>query len=174
MAIGTVIGKRLGDFDSMGDSEVNSFRRRIYTACEEAHEQRKIGGPQMLELVQFPPRLDESALPKSILTKLPPDQSIQIKVRCIDGGSGEHDFETRLVVKLVSQPAQIVSMALSKKLRDDAKAKQATNGYILKFVGREEYLLGNSPLSKFRGVRQALMKGYEAKDLSDILVGYYC
>jgi phosphatidylinositol-4,5-bisphosphate 3-kinase len=97
LEIGALISKRLSDFDSMNDPEINTFRREIIGLCQEAIDARARGGERQMELYMFPPRIDESPLPKHIKDKLPEDKSIFIKVKIPASGSdGEMEFRSVL------------------------------------------------------------------------------
>lgn len=54
-------------------------------------------------------------------------------------------------------------------LKQTQRSENPSN-YVLRIPAREEYLLGKYKLYQYKCVRAALARGYEQKDLSDILV----
>ena len=153
---------------------------------QEAIEARTRGGDRHMEMYQFPPRIDETPLPKHIKERISEDKGMFVKVKIpVAPGSADGEMEFRLKTAIDIPASGLVQQVLSKKLRSDSKGKALVEQYVLKVgrrslrscrsdtrqvIGRQEYLLGGFRLEQYQVVRRALAKGHERKDFSDILV----
>jgi len=142
--IGNLIGRRLHDFDVMG-VEVQDFRRNILTVCEQAVQDRTSSDQEAVHY-HYPPRLvkDEGEQVQAI--------TVDIFYVTSDGKS----VKATLPVDGSKLPISVIEMALKTKELHHLISRSRASEFVLKVVGREEYLLDPAPLTQYKYIRQCL------------------
>lgn len=146
--IGNLIGRRLHDFDVMGP-EIQDFRRSILPICEDAITERKKSARTMAKYY-YPPDLEEtSSLPKNAPQHIVTSQQIQIEVMFGDAKQSNcPQLSTTLNVSVSIEPLGIIKQVL--QLKHAVPSHINSNDCVLKICGREEYLLEECPISKYK------------------------
>ena len=147
--IGNLIGRRLHDFDVMGP-EIQDFRRSILPICEDAFAERK-KGIRAMGKYYYPPDLDEtSALPVNTPQQIVTTQQLQIEIMYGDGKANPPKQLSAIIsVPCSIEPMGIIKLAFQKKFVV-ATSHSSNNDYVLKICGREEYLLEECPITKYK------------------------
>lgn len=154
--IGHLIGKGLHDFDSLKSLEVNEFRWRMKLMV--ANVNREMQGASTLEKIKqhYPCGMGESdELPLYLAPKLR-DGIMKVEIRL-------DNTETCFCFSIAhsTTPSQLLTMALQRNaqiLGHYPIEADIASGYVLKASGRQEYLIGEYPLSRFLYVRNSLAK----------------
>ena len=147
--IGNLIGRRLHDFDVMGP-EIQDFRRSILPICEDAFTERKKSARAMAKYY-YPPSLDEtSALPANTPQHIVNSQQLQIEVMFADAKqSVSKQLSATVPVSVNIEPSGIIKHLFQKKFVVSASHSN-NDDYVLKICGREEYLLEECPIAKYK------------------------
>lgn len=154
--IGHLIGKGLHDFDSLKSREVNEFRWRMKMMVLQISQEKK--SISTLEKIKhhFPCDVAVSdELPSYLEPKLQ-DGNIVVEIR-LDNVETQFTFS----ISHTTTPLQLLTIALQKNatlLGCYPIDSNIAQGYVLKVCGRQEYLIGNYPLSRFLRVRDSLNK----------------
>ena len=144
--IGNLIGRRLHDFDVMGP-EIQDFRRSALPICEDAFAERK-KSTRATGKYYYPPDLDEtSALPANTPAQIVSSQQIQIELMFGDA----KPTVSKQLSATISVPTNIDPMGIIKHVFQKKFVTAASNSeYVLKICGREEYLLEECPITKYK------------------------
>ncbi|XP_065886495.1 phosphatidylinositol 4,5-bisphosphate 3-kinase catalytic subunit beta isoform-like [Dysidea avara] len=155
--IGNLIGRRLHDFDVMGP-EIQDFRRRILPICENAIAERKKNS-RLMAKYYFPPNLDvTSSVPPNAPSNVFASQQFQAEVLFVDGDQGSsRELSTTINIGVNMDPSAIVKLVLQKQ-KFASPSSQNNSDYVLKVCGREEYFLEDCPITKYKYIRQCLVK----------------
>lgn len=147
--IGNLIGRRLHDFDVMGP-EIQDFRRSILPICEDAFAERKKSTRSMGKYY-YPPNLDEtSSLPPNTPPQIVSSQQLQIELVFGDAKqSVTKQVSATISVPVNVEPMGIIKIVFQKKFVV-ATSHSSNNDYVLKICGREEYLLEECPITKYK------------------------
>eukprot|EP00052_Salpingoeca_macrocollata_P004776 m.43448 g.43448 ORF g.43448 m.43448 type:complete len:1025 (+) comp14443_c0_seq1:121-3195(+) len=164
MEIGNLISKHLQDFDNMRDPEVTAFRRDIMAVCQEVVTEREKGGMEASALHRYPPIVESAPLPDDLRKKIA-QRGYHVKIKI----NGDHPKEFLMKADIDKTAHELIQAALRKKAGGAAGAADKPENYVLKVLGKEEYLLGGYQLFHYKYIRKCLMRGHEKKDLSDIL-----
>ena len=155
--IGQLIGKGVHDFDALKSLEVNEFRWRMKLMVQGVVMQFNTS-EDLLDRIQhhFPCDVaDSDDLPDLLVPKLR-DGNMIVGVR-IDNVETCFSFS----VLHTTTPFQLLTIALQKNatlLGQYPIEADIASGYVLKVGGRQEYLIGPHPLSRFLFVREALSR----------------
>ena len=147
--IGNLIGRRLHDFDVMGP-EIQDFRRSILPICEDAFTERKKSVRAMAKYY-YPPNLDEtSSLPANTPQHIVNSQQFQIELMFADAKqSVSKQLSATLPVAVNVEPSGIIKLLFQKKFVVSA-SHGSNDDYVLKICGREEYLLEECPITRYK------------------------
>lgn len=154
--IGQLIGKALHDFDALKSLEVNEFRWRMKMMV-----QGIVTDQESMTLIDrikyhYPCHIGESDdLPEYLAPKLR-DGNMVVGIR-LDNVETCFSFS----VAHTTTPYQLLTIALQKNatlLGQYPIEANIADGYVLKVSGRQEYLIGDYPLSRFLTVRESLSK----------------
>lgn len=154
--IGQLIGKGLHDFDSLKSLEVNEFRWRMKDMVSAINRERE--DVSVLDRIkhQYPCDMAESDdLPMYLAPKLP-DGIMDVNMQL-------ENTETCFSFSIAhtATPFQLITMALQRNahfLGHYPIDQDIGSGHVLKVSGRQEYLIGDFPLSRFLYVRTTLTK----------------
>lgn len=157
--------------DNDKDYEVHEFRREVLKLSRENFNERKVQQKSNVDKLlryRFPPILEEGPLPKHLADKWA--KQLFIKVQHVEGLTPPTKTVTVKIDGVDATVATLLSNVL-KQFRYLDSTQPGGQAYVLKFLGREEYLLGdNIKLTDFKQFRQAISKGYFNRDLSDVLL----
>ena len=144
--IGNLIGRRLHDFDVMGP-EIQDFRRSVLPICEDAFAERKKSG-RATGKYYYPPDLDEtSALPPNTPQQIVSSQQLQIDIMFGDAKQNvSKQLSATISVPTNTDPMGIIKHVFQKKFISAAPNTE----FVLKICGREEYLLEDCPITKYK------------------------
>lgn len=147
--IGNLIGRRLHDFDVMGP-EIQDFRRSILPICEDAFTERKKSVRAMAKYY-YPPNLDEtSSLPVNTPQHIVSSQQFHVEVVFGDAKqSVAKQLSATIPVAVNVEPSEIIKHLFQKKFVVSA-SHGSSDDYVLKICGREEYLLEECPITKYK------------------------
>ena len=154
--IGQLIGKGLHDFDSLKSLEVNEFRWRMKDMVSViSRETEDISTIDKIKQ-QYPCDMAESDdLPTYLAPKLR-DGIMQVNIQL-------ENTETCFSFSIAhtATPCQLTTMALQRNahlLGQYPIDEDIGCGHVLKVSGRQEYLIGDFPLSRFLYVRNTLTR----------------
>lgn len=154
--IGQLIGKGLHDFDSLKSLEVNEFRWRMKDMVSAISREREDTSTLDRIKQQYPCDMAESDdLPAYLAPKLR-DGVMQVNIQL-------ENMETCFSFSIAhtSTPFQLTTMALQRNahlLGQYPIDEDIGCGHVLKVSGRQEYLIGDFPLSRFLYVRNTLTR----------------
>lgn len=155
--IGQLIGKALHDFDSLKSLEVNEFRWRMKMVVTETSRSREEMDITDRIRYHYPCDIAESdELPDYLEPKLHDGGIMLVTIR-IENVETSFNFS----IAHNTTPHQLMTMALQRNatlLGHFPIEESIANGHVLKASGRQEYLIGDCPLSRFLYVRTALAK----------------
>lgn len=154
--IGQLIGKGLHDFDSLKSLEVNEFRWRMKLMVASINREKEETSTLDKIKQHYPCDMAESDdLPSYLVPKLL-DGIMMVSIR-LDNTDTCFSFS----IAHTATPYHLLTMALQRNAhllgQYPIEADIAT-GYVLKVSGRQEYLIGDYPLSRFLYVRNSLTK----------------
>lgn len=155
--IGQLIGKALHDFDALKSLEVNDFRWRMKPMVAEIGRKRE--DMDIIDRIKYhyPCDVAESdELPQYLEPKLHDGGIMLVTIR-IENVERSFNFS----IAHNTTPYQLMTMALQRNatlLGLFPIEDNIANGYVLKASGRQEYLIGDYPLSRFLYVRAAIAK----------------
>lgn len=154
--IGQLIGKGLHDFDSLKSLEVNEFRWRMKLMVADINREREETSTLDRIKQYYPCDMAETDdLPSYLAPKLR-DGIMMINIRL-----EKVDTCFSFSIAHTATPFQLLTMALQRNAHQLGQYPIEANiaeGYVLKISGRQEYLVGEFPLSQFLYVRNSLMK----------------
>lgn len=154
--IGQLIGKALHDFDTLKSLEVNDFRWRMKLMVENITKDKE--GMTLVERIKhhYPCDVAESEeLPEYLSPKLC-DGNMVVGIR-LENVDTCFSFS----VSPTTTPMQLLTIALQKNATLSGQypiEPDIAEGFVLKVCGRQEYLIGDYPLSRFLIVRDSLTK----------------
>lgn len=180
--IGRLIGKPLTDFDSLHNPEVNEFRYRMRSLCEEIVKTRQSNSWLEKMRYAFPCEVDRMVeAPKYILQRISSDGYVHVQV-FFDRPSIAIDMTVHHMVTadeliqltirhLANDPRQrnVFEQILSEvenesflydtsfESTDPIKMICTNNYYLLKIEGCLEYLLGNYRLIQYKMIQKILL-----------------
>ncbi|XP_072257769.1 phosphatidylinositol 4,5-bisphosphate 3-kinase catalytic subunit gamma isoform isoform X3 [Pyxicephalus adspersus] len=153
-----LIGYDVTDVSNVHDDELEFTRRRLVT-------------PRMIELVKRDPRLysmdpwvTSKPLPEHLSKKLTSNNIFII----IHKGMTSHTIR----VSIDDTPDEVLlafftKMAKKKSLLDISE-EHSEHDFVLRVCGRDEYIIGNSPLKDFLYIRQCIKNGDEIHFVLDL------
>lgn len=155
--IGQLIGKGLHDFDSLKSLEVNEFRWRMKLMVSAISKEREETLSTLDKIKQqYPCDMAESDdVPLYLSPKLR-DGVMMVSIQ-IDQTDTCFSFS----IAHTTTPFQLLTMALQRnahRLGQYPIEDDIASGYVLRVTGRQEYLIGDYPLSRFLYVRNSLSR----------------
>ncbi|KAI1890828.1 hypothetical protein AGOR_G00157630 [Albula goreensis] len=155
--ISLLIGKGLHEFDSLKNHEVNEFRAKMRTFCEErALDRQRLLWQQWMEY-SFPCDLEPCAmLPQSGSLKARITKKIIVNIK-FEGS----DESFMLQLDPQEYPLALMRSALKKKATVFRPMKQEKpDDYTLQVNGRWEFIYGKYPLSQFKYIFMCMHSGF--------------
>uniref|UniRef100_A0A3B1KEL8 Phosphatidylinositol 4,5-bisphosphate 3-kinase catalytic subunit delta isoform n=1 Tax=Astyanax mexicanus TaxID=7994 RepID=A0A3B1KEL8_ASTMX len=152
--ISLLIGKGLHEFDSQKNHEVNEFRTKMRSFCEEkAQERQRLPWHQWMEY-NFPCDLE----PFSIVAQSGKSRSVKKIIVNVKFEASEESF--MLQVDPQDQPVVLMRSALRKKATVFRQSKQEKpEDYTLQVNGRMEFIYGKYPVCQFKYIFSCLCGG---------------
>ena len=148
-AMSDLVDKNLNDFDDMGSSEVNAFRRQYRQLAETINNDRMRLDWVGRALYAYPPELNcertslEESSGRFVVTVLARDTADKCKKHCYNISANNRPSD--LVLQDLKKEA-IVSGAN----QENHMFEEQPGDYVMKVVGREAYLLGEHPLMRYK------------------------
>lgn len=153
--ISQLIGKGLHEFEAQKNHEVNEFRTKMRTFCEEKAQERQMFPWQQWLEYSFPCELEPCcSLPQSGSVKSKNTKKIFINVKfeaC--------DESFMLQQEPQDLPLALVKSALKKKATVFRSVRQEPEDYTLQVNGRWEFIYGKHPLCQFKYIFSCLRNG---------------
>ncbi|XP_065842115.1 phosphatidylinositol 4,5-bisphosphate 3-kinase catalytic subunit delta isoform-like [Oscarella lobularis] len=153
--ISMLIGKGLFEFTSMEKEnvEIREFRKTMADVCARAVKERNETAARRA-LYRFPPDVEASEeLPAHVRANL--DQNSTYLFMVYLKQSQRFTFS----ISVEATPLSLVALTLQKKARTTQnKSREHTDDYVLKVVGRRDYLLAEHPLGMYRYIRWCIAK----------------
>ncbi|XP_076874569.1 phosphatidylinositol 4,5-bisphosphate 3-kinase catalytic subunit delta isoform isoform X2 [Brachyhypopomus gauderio] len=152
--ISLLIGKGLHEFDTQKNHEVNEFRAKIRSFCEEnAQERQRLPWHQWMKY-NFPCDLE----PISMVAQSGKSCSVKKLLVNVKFEASEESFMLQLDPQ--DLPVVLMQNALRKKATVFRPLKQEkAEDYTLQVNGRWEFIYGNSPLCQFKYIFSCLYGG---------------
>lgn len=152
--ISLLIGKGLHEFDAQKSHEVNEFRTRLRSFCEEkAHERQRVPWYQWMEY-NFPCELE----PVSVVVQSGRSRGNKKIFINVKFESSEESFMLQLDPQ--DLPLVLMRSALKKKATVFRSIKQEKpEDYTLQANGRWEFIYGKYPLCRFKYIFSCLYGG---------------
>lgn len=153
--ISQLIGKGLHEFEAQKNHEVNEFRTKMRTFCEEkAQERESLPWQQWMEF-SFPCELEPCCSPpdsSGVKSKNSKKIFIQIKFEsCQESFMLQQDPQ--------DLPLALMKSALKKKATVFRSVRQEPEDYTLQVNGRWEFIYGKHPLCQFKYIFSCLRNG---------------
>uniref|UniRef100_A0A3Q1CKW5 phosphatidylinositol-4,5-bisphosphate 3-kinase n=1 Tax=Amphiprion ocellaris TaxID=80972 RepID=A0A3Q1CKW5_AMPOC len=153
--ISQLIGKGLHEFEAQKNHEVNEFRTKMRTFCEEkAQERESLPWQQWMEF-SFPCELEPCCAPPESSSVKPKNSKkifIQIKFEsCQESFMLQQDPQ--------DLPVALMKSALKKKATVFRSVRQEPEDYTLQVNGRWEFIYGKHPLCQFKYIFSCLRNG---------------
>ncbi|XP_066547128.1 phosphatidylinositol 4,5-bisphosphate 3-kinase catalytic subunit delta isoform [Amia ocellicauda] len=154
--ISLLIGKGLHEFDSLKNHEVDEFRSKISSFCEEKALDRQMLSWQKWMECNFPCELEPCpTLPETGSLKSRSSKKLIVNVKF---ESSEESFTFQVQPQDI--PLTLMQSALKKKATVFRQIKQEKiEDYTLQVNGRSEYIYGKYPLSQFKYICSCLHNG---------------
>uniref|UniRef100_A0A8C9X1U5 phosphatidylinositol-4,5-bisphosphate 3-kinase n=1 Tax=Sander lucioperca TaxID=283035 RepID=A0A8C9X1U5_SANLU len=144
--ISLLIGKGLHEFEAQKNHEVNEFRAKMRTFCEEKAQERQMLPWQQWMEYSFPCDLEPCCSPPecgSVKSKNTKKIFINVKFEACDESfmlqQDPQDF-----------PVALMKSALKKKATVFRSVRQEPEDYTLQVNGRWEFIYGNHPMCQFK------------------------
>lgn len=152
--ISLLIGKGLHEFDSQKNHEVNEFRTKMRSFCEEkAQERQRLPWHQWMEY-NFPCDLE----PFSIVAQSGKSRSVKKIIVNVKFEASEESFTLQLDPQ--DPPVVLMRSALRKKATVFRQSKQEKpEDYTLQVNGRLEFIYGKYPVCQFKYIFSCLCGG---------------
>uniref|UniRef100_A0A8C4I7Z9 phosphatidylinositol-4,5-bisphosphate 3-kinase n=1 Tax=Dicentrarchus labrax TaxID=13489 RepID=A0A8C4I7Z9_DICLA len=153
--ISLLIGKGLHEFEAQKNHEVNEFRTKMRTFCEEKAQERQMLPWQQWMEYSFPCDLEPCCSPPmsgSMKSKSTKKIFINVKFEACDESfmlqQDPQDF-----------PVALMRSALKKKATVFRSVRQEPEDYTLQVNGRWEFIYGKHPLCQFKYIFSCLRNG---------------
>uniref|UniRef100_A0A8C9X1X7 phosphatidylinositol-4,5-bisphosphate 3-kinase n=1 Tax=Sander lucioperca TaxID=283035 RepID=A0A8C9X1X7_SANLU len=144
--ISLLIGKGLHEFEAQKNHEVNEFRAKMRTFCEEKAQERQMLPWQQWMEYSFPCDLEPCCSPPecgSVKSKNTKKIFINVKFEACD-------VSLSAVVDPQDFPVALMKSALKKKATVFRSVRQEPEDYTLQVNGRWEFIYGNHPMCQFK------------------------
>uniref|UniRef100_A0A3P8V779 Phosphatidylinositol 4,5-bisphosphate 3-kinase catalytic subunit delta isoform n=1 Tax=Cynoglossus semilaevis TaxID=244447 RepID=A0A3P8V779_CYNSE len=149
--ISLLIGKGLHEFEAQKNHEVNEFRLKMRTFCEDkALEQQRLPWQQWMEY-SFPTDLEPTAFRTSLREH--GARSLTSGLKCLP----QESF--MLQQNPQDNPGALIRSALKKKATVFRSMRQEPEDYTLQVNGRWEFIYGKHPLCQFKYIFSCLTNG---------------
>uniref|UniRef100_A0A4W6CG33 phosphatidylinositol-4,5-bisphosphate 3-kinase n=1 Tax=Lates calcarifer TaxID=8187 RepID=A0A4W6CG33_LATCA len=153
--ISLLIGKGLHEFEAQKNHEVNEFRTKMRTFCEEKAQERQMLPWQQWMEYSFPCDLEPCCSPPQCgNTKTKNIKKIFINVKfeaCDESFMLQQDPQ--------DHPVVLMRSALKKKATVFRSVRQEPEDYTLQVNGRWEFIYGKHPLCQFKYIFSCLRNG---------------
>uniref|UniRef100_A0A672I641 phosphatidylinositol-4,5-bisphosphate 3-kinase n=1 Tax=Salarias fasciatus TaxID=181472 RepID=A0A672I641_SALFA len=147
--ISLLIGKGLHEFEAQKNHEVNEFRTKMRTFCEEkAQERQSLPWHQWMEY-SFPCDLEPCCSPPGSKTKNTKKIFVNVKFEASDESFMLQQDPQDL-------PMALMRSALKKKATVFRSVRQEPEDYTLQVNGRWEFIYGRHPLCQFKYIFSCL------------------
>lgn len=154
--INSLIGKKLDDFKTLKNPEVNDFRFQIGELGERIAKRRSKMTRKEKILYQYPPKLAKnSEIPYAVKPLLRENDEFQIVAKL----PNENISTITLQVPCFINPKQLLEQIILKKQSKLKNYRGKIDDYILKICGQEEYIFGDHPLIQFLYIQDRLSRG---------------
>ena len=130
-----LMGKTPKEFQDTNDVEIASFRSKYASIAENICSKRRQQPWEGRSKYAYPPDLCEEQTPKQIMSKL--ENGAFFVSMCLPPSKGKTDCH----ISARNTPQELINKVLQKK---DCPQ------YTLKIIGKDAYLLGDSPLIKYK------------------------
>ncbi|XP_065817592.1 phosphatidylinositol 4,5-bisphosphate 3-kinase catalytic subunit delta isoform isoform X2 [Labrus bergylta] len=151
--ISLLIGKGLHEFEAQKNQEVDEFRTKMRTFCEEKAQERQLLPWQQWMEYSFPCDLEPCCSPPTS-AKSKSSKKIFINVKfeaCDESFMLQQDPQ--------DPPAALMKSALKKKATVFRSLRQEPEDYTLQVNGRWDFIYGKHPLSQFKYIFWCLRNG---------------
>ncbi|CAH1772431.1 unnamed protein product [Owenia fusiformis] len=156
--ISVLIGKGLNEFDAMNSPEVNDFRHKMRRICEQVGEERDGKSWYEQMLYKYPPEIYPTPeMPQYIRDKLHEKNMFMVTVLLENNVDAKYGF----LVQTCDTPSTLIKQVLKKRDATTGQAMDGVENYLLKICGRQEFLLGEYPLSQYKYLQEMTSKGLE-------------
>ncbi|XP_055958531.1 phosphatidylinositol 4,5-bisphosphate 3-kinase catalytic subunit beta isoform [Patella vulgata] len=150
--INSLVGKGPQKMEAWSPAEVSEFRQKMVQHCDRIIQNKKQQGWVEKLKLKHPPILRSTwNLPERVQANLSND-CIAVDVKIEDTGT-----TYKLKTSAMGTPSDLIDVAL-KKMSSTGQKVGSSDCYLIKVVGREEYIYGDSPLQQFKFVYQCLTK----------------
>uniref|UniRef100_A0A8D0CNI3 phosphatidylinositol-4,5-bisphosphate 3-kinase n=1 Tax=Sander lucioperca TaxID=283035 RepID=A0A8D0CNI3_SANLU len=167
--ISLLIGKGLHEFEAQKNHEVNEFRAKMRTFCEEKAQERQMLPWQQWMEYSFPCDLEPCCSPPecgSVKSKNTKKIFINVKFEACDESfmlqQDPQDF-----------PVALMKSALKKKATVFRSVRQEPEDYTLQVNGRWEFIYGNHPMCQFKVSDRSRLKPQNTSSLWSINEPFY-
>ncbi|XP_047233948.1 phosphatidylinositol 4,5-bisphosphate 3-kinase catalytic subunit delta isoform [Girardinichthys multiradiatus] len=144
--ISLLIGKGLHEFEAQKNHEVNEFRTKMRTFCEEKSQERHNLPWQRWMEYSFPCELEPCSSPAAGGSS----KSKHVKKLFINVKFESSDESFMLQQDSQDLPVALMKSALKKKATVFRSVRQEPEDYTLQVNGRWEFIYGNHPLCQFK------------------------
>nr|BAQ19553.1 phosphatidylinositol 4,5-bisphosphate 3-kinase catalytic subunit beta isoform [Patiria pectinifera] len=149
--IGLLIGKSLHELDGLKNPEVEDFRRNNRRICMEIQRDRASWEWEKKALYLFPPQVGASIeIPDNIKRILKANNNMFLAT--IIFCTSKANQQSVLSADAYEYPSDLVKRAVN-KMRQPAEEEDQ---YMIKVKGKQDYLMGNYPLSQFMYIRNCI------------------
>ncbi|KAM7412109.1 hypothetical protein PAMA_021865 [Pampus argenteus] len=152
--ISLLIGKGLHEFEAQKNHEVNEFRTKMRTFCEEKAQERQMLPWQQWMEYSFPCDLEPCCFPLEYRSVKSKNTKIFINVKfeaCDESFMLQQDPQ--------DLPVALIRSALKKKATIFRSVRQEPEDYTLQVTGRWEFIYGSHPLRQFKYIFLCLRNG---------------
>ncbi|XP_062282645.1 phosphatidylinositol 4,5-bisphosphate 3-kinase catalytic subunit delta isoform [Scomber scombrus] len=152
--ISLLIGKGLHEFEAQKNHEVDEFRTKMRTFCEEMAQERQTWPWHQWMEYSFPCNLEPSCGPErgSVKSKTTKKMFVNVKFEASDESFMLQQDPRDL-------PEALIKSALKKKATIFRLVRQEPEDYTLKVNGSWEFIYGNHPLCQFKYIFSCLRNG---------------
>ncbi|MED6257350.1 Phosphatidylinositol 4,5-bisphosphate 3-kinase catalytic subunit delta isoform, partial [Ataeniobius toweri] len=150
--ISLLIGKGLHEFEAQKNHEVNEFRTKMRTFCEEKSQERHNLPWQRWMEYSFPCELEPCSSPVAGGSS----KSKHVKKLFINVKFESSDESFMLQQDSQDLPVALMKSALKKKATVFRSVRQEPEDYTLQVNGRWEFIYGNHPLCQFKYIFSCL------------------
>lgn len=154
--ISQLTGKGLHEFEAQKNNEVNEFRTKMRTFCEEKAQQRQMLPWQRWMEYNFPCQLEPCCLPPNSWAAAKSKSAKKIFINVKFEASDESFM---LQQDPQDQPVALMKSALKKKATVFRSVRQEPEDYTLQVNGTWDFIYGNQPLSQFKYIFSCLRNG---------------
>jgi phosphatidylinositol-4,5-bisphosphate 3-kinase len=154
--ISILIGKKLDDFKTLKNPEVNDFRSRISKFSQRISKERAKMKPKERILYQNRPTFAESdGIPTNVVPLLGKKEDFVVAVNL---PADENVSTMTMEVTCSMRADELLEKIIAKMTMKYNASHFNVDELVLKFCGQEEYILGDFPIIKFTCVQESLLR----------------